>query len=187
MAVGCSAGLRCPWTSSGSYDKTVRIWSSGNDQLLSTLEGHTDTVRAVTFSPDGIHIASSSDDTTVRIWSSHNDRLLFTLEGHTGAVDVIAFSLNGAHIASCSLDGTIQVWFMKMGEFISHYDRNTYSMGDIVCLLDGKQWQDSFPPLDSAPTTLRPSGIEAPKLQLPPAEYSTSGQSERRPNNPDIG
>ena len=37
----------------GSEDKTVKVWSVADRQLVRTLEGHKDEVTSVTFSPDG--------------------------------------------------------------------------------------------------------------------------------------
>jgi len=38
---------------SGSRDRTVRLWDAATGALLQTLEGHTDSVFSVAFSPDG--------------------------------------------------------------------------------------------------------------------------------------
>ena len=37
-------------------------------KCLKTLEGHSDWVESVAYSPDGTKIISGSDDTTIKIW-----------------------------------------------------------------------------------------------------------------------
>ncbi|KIO13762.1 hypothetical protein M404DRAFT_595910 [Pisolithus tinctorius Marx 270] len=36
----------------------------------SPLEGHTDSINSVGYSPDGSHVVSSSSDKTIRIWNA---------------------------------------------------------------------------------------------------------------------
>ena len=55
-------------------------------QLKLTLEGHTDNVWSVVFSPDGKMLASGSWDQTVRLWNVNTGQLLHTLTEHTNEV-----------------------------------------------------------------------------------------------------
>ncbi|MEH2199842.1 nSTAND1 domain-containing NTPase [Nostoc sp.] len=87
---------------------------------VNRLEGHTDIVWGVTFSPDGQTLASGSRDRTVKIWYP-NGTLLQTLKGHTDAVTCVSFSPDGQTLASASLDKTVQIWHKNpvTGEFDS--------------------------------------------------------------------
>jgi WD40 repeat protein len=54
---------------SGSWDKTVRLWSVASGKLLKTMEGHLLSVMSVAFHPNGKQVASGSLDNTARIWT----------------------------------------------------------------------------------------------------------------------
>jgi len=62
-------------TLAGADERTVRLWDPARGTEGKRLEGYTDTVRAVAFSPDGERLASAARDRTVRLWDPASGRL----------------------------------------------------------------------------------------------------------------
>lgn len=102
---------------------------------LQKLSGHTDVVRCVTHSPDGLTIASCSDDKTIRLWDVQTGNLLRTMEGHDAEVNSVCYSPDGTMIASGSSDWTVRLWNAKTGAL-------TRTLTDH----DGVVWSVSFSP-----------------------------------------
>jgi WD40 repeat protein len=71
------------YLASGSYDKTVKLWSVESQKEVTTLQGHSDYVYSIAFSPDGKYLASGSNDNTVKLWSVESQKEVTTLQGHS--------------------------------------------------------------------------------------------------------
>ncbi|MDZ8089159.1 MAG: caspase family protein, partial [Nostoc sp. DedQUE12b] len=89
-----------------------------NLQEQNRLEGHSNDVFSVAFSPDGKTIASASADNTVKLWNAATGKEIITLNGHSDTVFSVAFSPDGKTIASASTDNTVKLWNAATGKEI---------------------------------------------------------------------
>ena len=72
--------------------------------------GHSASVNALAWSPDGKLIASASDDASVQIFHASSGQRSVTYTGHSEEVATVDWSSHGQFIASGGQDGTVQIW-----------------------------------------------------------------------------
>jgi WD40 repeat protein len=78
---------------------------------IASLNGHTDRVHAVAFSPDGRTLISGSYDDTARLWDVATHRQIGApLNGHDREVYSVAFSPHGKVVATGADDGIVRLW-----------------------------------------------------------------------------
>ena len=104
------------------------------------LQGHTDYVVTVAFSPDGRHIVSGSNDSTIQLWDAQTSGQMGNPhQGNTDSVNSVAFSLDGRHIVSGSSDSTIQLWDAQTGGQVGNpLQGHTGSVQSVAFLPDGR-------------------------------------------------
>ena len=87
-----------------------------SSQVRVTLRGHSNSVTAVAFSPDGKRLATASVDETAKVWDAESGKELRTLRGHSNQVLGVAFSPDGKRLATASVDDTARVWDAESGK-----------------------------------------------------------------------
>ncbi|MGD1951015.1 MAG: DnaJ domain-containing protein [Leptolyngbyaceae cyanobacterium] len=126
----------------GSYDKTLRLWSTKTGSLLKTFNDHSKEIHCVTVSGDGKYIASGSADRTIKIWDLRTGELLRSfgnvLLGHSDTVTALAFSPNSQILASASRDKTVRLWSMKSGKEIYTFKDSSKAVLALAISSDGK-------------------------------------------------
>lgn len=79
-----------------------------------TLDGHTEIVRSVAFSPNGRTLASGGYHETITLWDVATGKNIATLNGHFQAVYCVVFNPDGKTLAAGMDDGTIKLWDVEM-------------------------------------------------------------------------
>ncbi|EUC59174.1 vegetative incompatibility protein HET-E-1, partial [Rhizoctonia solani AG-3 Rhs1AP] len=120
-------------------DLTIRVWSVLDGKLAShLLQGHSDLIGCLAFSPDNAHLCSGSDDSTIVIWDIEKGSTIGQpYKGHAGAVISVAYSPDGTHIASGATDCTVRVWHLSTGMLVHTLNGHNNSVSSAVFSPDG--------------------------------------------------
>jgi WD40 repeat protein len=112
------------------------LWRRSHPWQLS-LEGHTEHVLAVAWSPDGARLATTSEDSTARVYDARDGRLIATLSGHAWEVNCAAF-LNSNIVLTGDDGGDLRWWGVEQAREIKRVKAHK---GNLFCLAispDGK-------------------------------------------------
>jgi serine/threonine protein kinase len=105
--------------------------------LLLTYHGHSGSVGAVAWSPDGQRISSGGNDGTAKVWDATSGNTLVTYNGHSGPVESVDWSPDGHRIVSGGDDNTVQVWDASNGNTIYNLRGHTEQVWAVEWSPDG--------------------------------------------------
>lgn len=118
------------------HGKVAYLWDVETGKELQRFEGHAETVRAVTFSPDGKQVltgggreadlGSFSTDNSARLWDLATGKQIRRFEGHEGYVHTVQFSPDGKRILTAARDSTARVWDVETGQELFVFSGVTY-------------------------------------------------------------
>ena len=95
----------------GFADGAIDVWSIHEpEKPIHRLEGHTDYLCSLVFSPDGKLLASASADQTIRLWDTEEWENSLVLRGHQHEVWAVCFTSDGRQLVSGGKDGDICEW-----------------------------------------------------------------------------
>jgi serine/threonine protein kinase len=106
--------------------------------MLKILEGHTGTVRCLTFTPDGQRLITGSDDQTIRVWNVDTGQQLLNLTGHTSTIKSLVVKSDGSMLVSGSDDQTIKLWNLGSGQELGTLKGHTSYLNAVVISPDGR-------------------------------------------------
>lgn len=97
---------------SASKDCTAILWSTEDGSMVQCLNGHTDAVCYVDWSPDDTQLLTcgSDDDPTIKLWDVESGTCVQTFSVHNKEVTSCAWCPDGKRFVSGSTDMTLRLW-----------------------------------------------------------------------------
>jgi WD repeat-containing protein 61 len=95
----------------GLSDHSIKILDLANDfQPIANLVGHTNSVFALSYSPDEMLLASGSRDVNLKFWNSTDFTLVESIVAHLYAINYLSFNEDGNMLVTCSMDKSMKIW-----------------------------------------------------------------------------
>lgn len=127
---------------SGAGDEVGYMWSISSGERLATLSGHTDSITSISFSKDGLYLATAGMDGLVRVWKVRKGErpsceFITVLEAGS-EVMWMHFHPKGHVLIAGTSDSTVWMWNLPKGDVMGVFAGHTASSTSGCWAPDGK-------------------------------------------------
>lgn len=114
------------------------LWTKPTWNIQQTISAHSDWVRCLSFTPDGLKLVSGSFDKTIKLWQLDTGKVLYTLGDRLKGVFAIAVSPDGKLLASGSWDEKIELWNLETGTLLHNLSQHKASVRSLAIAPDSQ-------------------------------------------------
>eukprot|EP01136_Pigoraptor_vietnamica_P006720 Opistho-1_new@39983 len=119
------------WFTTGSVDRTIKIWDMASGTLKLSLTGHVSTVRGVVVSDRHPYLFSCGEDKSVKCWDLESNKVIRSYHGHLNGVYSIALHPTLDVILTGARDATCRVWDMRTKACVHILQGHTDTVGAV--------------------------------------------------------
>lgn len=107
----------------------VEIIDVKTSSVIQKLEGHTNDLNSIAFSPDGQYIVTGSDDFSIKIWNSETGNIVRTIKADNSSVNHVYVTPDSKNIISTHGNIRTKIWNIEDGkllfDFVAHQQKIT--------------------------------------------------------------
>ena len=122
----------------GGPGKVLKVYGTGDNEVIYESKKHTEWVTAVEFSPDGVLLASGDRNGGLVVWEAATGREFYDLRSHTTSITDVSWRIDSNVLASCSEDTTIRLWEMGNGTQVKGWGGHGGGVSSIRFAKDGR-------------------------------------------------
>ncbi len=90
---------------------------------IARLEGHTNSVFALGFTPDEAVLVSGGRDACLKFWNTNSYLLEENVVAHLYAINYLSFREDGQYLVTCSMDKSLKLWDMSSRNLVKVIDK----------------------------------------------------------------
>lgn len=113
----------------------INIKSQNVDYIL---KGHIGNIKGISFSPDGVFLASAGCDKVIKVWKFAKKSLAFELPAHKNTIWSLNFSHDSKFLVSGSDDTKIKVWSIESKDLLFTLVGHEQGVATAIFSPDGK-------------------------------------------------
>ncbi|MEO2022112.1 MAG: c-type cytochrome domain-containing protein, partial [Pirellulaceae bacterium] len=123
----------------GSSGKVIRVYSTRTGELEYEIpKKHTGWIYCVSFSPDGVLLATGDKNGGVFVWEAETGRQYLQLKAHSRTIRGLSWRSDSNILASCSADGSIRLWEMENGGQVKNWGAHSGGCLSVEFARDGR-------------------------------------------------
>ena len=95
----------------GFSDHSIQVLDLAADAVpITRLEGHSNSVFALEYSPDAKILVSGGRDACLKFWNTDRYLLEENVVAHLYAINYLSFREDGKYLVTCSMDKSLKIW-----------------------------------------------------------------------------